>query len=57
MRGPMFSLTIPFEKARNFKKRSGQYLRESQYHELTIDLYLKKAFYIIKNVHFLKNML
>ena len=37
---PAFSFTIPFEKARDFRKKSGHYLRESQYNDLQVDVYL-----------------
>ena len=37
---PVFSFTIPFEKAREFRKKSGHYLRESQYNDLLVDVYL-----------------
>ena len=37
---PVFSFSIPYEKARDFRKRGGQYLRESQYRDLVVDVYL-----------------
>ena len=37
---PVFSLSIPFEKARDFRALTGQYLREKQYRDLRIDVYL-----------------
>jgi len=35
----VFSLTIPFEKARDFRALTGQYLRKKQYRDLRIDVY------------------
>lgn len=37
---PVFSLSIPFEKARKFRALTGQYLREKQYRDLWVDVYL-----------------
>ena len=37
---PVFSVKIPFEKAQEFRKAGGQYVRYNQYNEMTADVYL-----------------